>query len=286
MCMVGTRSRNPNPQKTEILCYSFRHNKSFTLADIPVDPGPCFAVCTNGCDVFISGGYVEKKVFLHFKSNQNSWEVSYMNTGRWSHGMVAIDNKVYLIGGMSVTNEPLKSIDMFDMETKSCIKISDLEEGVSSATVASVGDIIYVFGGKMSNRQPSTVIQRIDTSTGSVSIVGNLPDQCAVSVGRAVVMKSKVFLFLREGQILEFEELSKMESRCGIVDNISKFDHFGAFDIDGNVMIFGSKDSQFQCYNFDPEVLKTTATIVPFKAAMCNFHCIRLSVSKKYLQSF
>ncbi|XP_060064218.1 kelch-like protein 24 isoform X2 [Ylistrum balloti] len=208
ICMVGTRSRNPDPQKTEIQCYSYRHRKTFTLMDLPKETGPCFAVCTDGKDIFISGGYVERKIILHFVAKENKWIESSMNEGRWSHAMAAYGDAIYLIGGMSQTNETKSCIEKFDVHKKSCTKVGDLQVPVSSLTLAVIGRKIYTFGGKHSNRQPATVIQCYNTSTNQCVVVGDLPSSCAGSVGRAVNYEDKVYLVLREGQIVEFHNKS------------------------------------------------------------------------------
>ncbi|XP_021375685.1 kelch-like protein 6 [Mizuhopecten yessoensis] len=278
ICMVGTRSRNPDPQKTEIQCYSYRHRKTFTLRDLPKETGPCFAVCTDGKDIFISGGYVERKIILHFVSKENKWVESRMNDGRWSHSMVASEDFIYLIGGMSQTNATMSCIEKFDINKNSCEKVGELQVPVSSMTLAVMGKMIYTFGGKHSNRQPATVIQCYNTCTGLCAVVGDLPSSCAGSVGRAVNFEDRVFLILREGQIVEFQ------NNCAtLVCSSTKFDHFGAVEFEGRILIVGNLSGKFTMYLFDPHTSEVAESHALFKAAMCNFHCLKMVLSKKFL---
>ncbi|XP_033748556.1 kelch-like protein 6 [Pecten maximus] len=281
ICMVGTRSRNPDPQKTEIQCYSYRHRKTFTLMDLPKETGPCFAVCTDGKDIFISGGYVERNIILHFVAKENKWVESSMNEGRWSHAMAACGDAVFLIGGMSQTNATMSCIEKFDIHKKSCTKVGELQVPVSSMTLAVLGKRIYIFGGKHSNRQPATVIQCYNTQTGGCVVVGDLPSSCAGSVGRAVNFEDRVYLILREGQIVEFQNHCATQV-CGI----TKFDHFGAVEFEGRILIVGTLSGKFSMFQFDPQSKKyneVEESHVLFKAAMCNFHCLKMVLSKKFL---
>ncbi|XP_069122864.1 kelch-like protein 6 isoform X1 [Argopecten irradians] len=278
ICMVGTRSRNPDPQKTEIQCYSYRHRKTFTLMDLPKETGPCFAVCTDGKDIFISGGYVERKIVLHFIAKENKWVESCMNEGRWSHAMAACGESVYLIGGMSHTNATMSCIEKFDINQNSCTKVGDLQVPVSSLTLAVLGKRIYTFGGKHSNRQPATVIQCYDTQTGACAVIGDLPSSCAGSVGRAVRYEDRVYLILREGQIVEFQNHCATQV-CGI----TKFDHFGAVEFEGRILIVGTLSGKLSMFIFDPQSNEVEESHVLFKAAMCNFHCLKMVLSKKFL---
>ena len=281
VCMVGTRSREPNPQKIEVLCYSFRHDKKFKLSTLPVEPGPCFAVCTLDSDIYISGGYNQQNLMLHFNTELNMWtECKQMVIERWSHSMVAVGKYLYLLGGTSRTNETLSSIEKFDPETGVYEEIGHLEVPVSSMTVAVFGTKIITFGGKLKDRNSTSVIQYFDISNKTKGLLGNLPETCAGSMGRAVYFGDKLIIVFREGQIVEYSE----DCGASIVCTTDKFDHFGAVAHKEEILILGNRSGSFYAVLFNPFTGKDRHIPAPFKAPMCNFYCLKTTVSKKYLK--
>jgi hypothetical protein len=281
VCMVGTRSREPNPQKMEVLCYSFRHDKKFKFSTLPVEPGPCFAVCILGRDIFISGGYNQQNLMLHFNTEHNTWkECKNMVTERWSHTMVAVGSHLYLVGGTSRSNKTLSSIEKFDPETGTYEEVGHLEVPVSSMTSAVFGTKIITFGGKLKDRTSASVIQFFDVATKTKGLLDNLPKSCAGSMGRAVHFEDKLILVFREGQIVEYSE----DRGASVVCTIKKFDHFGAVMHNGEILILGISSGSFYAILFNPFLGKARDIPAPFKAPMCNFYCLKTVVSKKYLK--
>lgn len=281
VCMVGTRSREPNPQKIEVLCYSFRHDKKFKFSTLPMEPGPCFAVCILDRDIYISGGYNQQNLMLHFNTEHNTWtECKPMVTERWSHSMVAVGRCLYLVGGTSRSNETLSSIEKFDPETGTYEEVGHLEVPVSSMTAAVFGTRIITFGGKLKDRTSASVIQYFDVANRTKGLLGNLPDSCAGSMGRAVHFEDKLILVFREGQIVEYSE----DRGASVVCTIRKFDHFGAVMHNGEILILGNSSGSFYATFFNPFLGKARDIPAPFKAPMCNFYCLKTIVSKKYLK--
>ncbi|KAK3090815.1 hypothetical protein FSP39_014903 [Pinctada imbricata] len=281
LCMVGTRSREPNPQKTEVQCFSIRHDQKFMFAPLPSEPGPCVAVCTLGQDIYLSGGYNQKELLLHFDSEKNQWnEYKDKIEGRWSHCMVAVDNCIYFVAGMSKTNDTLGSIEKFDPATKKCTHVGELVVPVSSMTAAVIGSRIYTFGGKKSDKTATDLIQYFDTSNGEREVVGNLPPDCAGVIGRAVQYEDRLFLVFRNGSVVEF---SVDQAQPDVICSTDGFDHFGAVSLDGKILILGIRSGTFRSMVLDPNVGEIQEIPTKFKAPMCNFHCLKLVVSKKFL---
>lgn len=281
VCMVGTRSREPNPQKIEVLCYSFRHDNKFKFSTLPVEPGPCFAVCILNRDIYISGGYNQQNLMLHFNTEHNTWtECKQMKTERWSHSMVAVGKHLYLLGGTSRTNETLSSIEKFDPETGMYEEVGQLEVPVSSMTAAVFGTKIITFGGKLRDRNSASVIQFFDVSNKTKGVLGNLPECCAGSMGRAVYFEDRLIIVFREGQVVEYSE----DTGPSIVCMIDKFDHFGAVNHNGEILVLGNRSGSFYAVQFNPYSGKSKHIPAPFKAPMCNFYCLKTTVSKKYLK--
>ena len=145
-----------------------------------------------------------------------------MIEGRWSHAMVQAGNCIYLIAGMSRTNDTLGSIEKFDPETKVCTHVGNLPVPVSSMTAAVIGSKIYVFGGKKSDRTPTAVIQYFDTESKESGLAGELPSECAGQIGRAVNHDKRLILVFRDGSILQFSDQGQVSKIC----SAGSFDHF------------------------------------------------------------
>ncbi|XP_063446340.1 kelch-like protein 6 [Mytilus trossulus] len=279
-CMVGTRSRMPDPSKTEVQCYSYQDKKQFHLAPLPIEPGPCFAVCTLNNDIYISGGYNQQHLVLHFSSKLNKWDqYNCIHDARWGHGMVAIDGYIYLIGGMSKTMETLSTIERYNPNTNTCEKVGNLKQAISSMTVAVKGSKIYTFGGKQNDRNASLLIQTYDVIEGESKVIGELPATCAGGVGKTVTFGEDIFIIFREGNIAQFNETEGTE----VVGFSQRFEHFGTVMKENKILIIGCASSNFTSYSFDPVFKKIVDIPSEFKAPMCNFHLLRVILSKKYL---
>lgn len=280
ICMVGTRSRMPDPSKTEVQCYSYQDKKQFHLAPLPTEPGPCFAVCTLGNDIYISGGYNQDSLILHFNAKENSWDQhKCIVEGRWGHAMLAYNGYVYLIGGTTKAMDTLSSIEKFDPKTNLCTKIGHLEEAVSSVAVAVKGSKIYAFGGKRQDRQPSTLIQTFDINEGIADIVGEVPTAVKGDVGKAVSIGDDIYIVYRDGNILLIGE----EENYDIVGFTKKFEHFGVIVKDNRILVIGCESNNFSTHIFDPALKQILSTPSEFKAPMCNFNLLKVVLSKKYL---
>ncbi|KAK7491628.1 hypothetical protein BaRGS_00017081 [Batillaria attramentaria] len=85
---------------TDVICFSFRQNKWFTLAPLPYDPGVEFAACTYANNIYLSGGSRKWGKLFKYNSESNDWrECEQMAQGRSRHGMVAVRDSIYVIGG-------------------------------------------------------------------------------------------------------------------------------------------------------------------------------------------
>ena len=279
-CMVGTRSRNPDPSKTEVQCYSYQDKKQFHVAPLPIEPGPCFAVCTLDNDIYISGGYNRQSLILHYKSKVNKWDqYNCINEDRWGHGMAAVGGSIYVIGGMSKSMNTLSSIERFNKSTNKCEKVGDLKEAISSMTVAVKGSKIYTFGGKLNDRNASDLIQLYDVATGESNIIGRLPATCTGGVGKSINYGDDIYIIYRDGNVVQFVE---RESTEVVATLTQKFEHFSAIVKDSKVLIIGCESSNFTTYQFDPIFKHINNIPTEFKAPMCNFHLLKVVMSKKY----
>lgn len=281
ICVVGTRSRHPNPETTEIKCFSFNKDVEYNLASIPEDPGACYAVCSSNNDVYLSGGYLGQKRLLRFLSTENKWQLCAETIeGRWGHSITAVDGFVYILGGSKKIPEPISTIEMYNPATDRVYVVGTLEIPVSFAAVASLGSKIYVFGGKLENRNICSRVQCYDTVTKECTILCNMP-RLGSTVGKAVVIDKTVFIFYNQGEVVRFKEGNTPE----IVATSNAFDHFGVVAYGGRVLIDGCFGNQYFTVVFDPVTKLTLPFPRTLKVALCNFYCLPIVMRRNVLQS-
>ena len=281
MCVVGTRSRHPNPQMTEIKCFSFRRDAAYNLAALPSEPGACFAVTKLDDDVYVSGGYHGQTLLLRFVSSENKWQYcSPMLEGRWGHSMVSVDGKLFILGGSTRISETLSSVECYDPETNTCELFGGLQLPVSFMPTATIGHRIYIFGGKLQDRTLSTKIQCFDTRQRCCYILDDMP-LVSSTASRVAVIENSVYIFYRHGDIMVYRE----GASATVVGNMPHFDHFGVVPHQGQILIVGSQSNQYSTVLYNPSTREMSPFVRTVKANLCNFYCLPVVMSRQYIKT-
>ena len=277
LCAIGKRSRHPNPEATEIKCFSFNRAGEHVLASLPAEPGACFAVCSYNNDVYVSGGYLGLTSIHRFVTSENRWQtIGEMKKGRWGHSMEAANGAIYVFGGSKKVPKTLKSIEKIHPVTGSSEKVCKLAVPVSFMATAVIGDKVYIFGGKQENRSLCQKIQCFDPATNVCTIVGDMP-MVSSSASRVAVLDSTAYVFYGQGQVMEFKE--GMDPI--VVASIPQFDQFGVVGHNDQIIIDGIASNQTTTLMFDPKTHDVTPFNRTIKVALCNFTCMNIVMSKK-----
>ncbi|WAQ97198.1 KLHL6-like protein [Mya arenaria] len=281
MCIVGTRSRHPNPQATEIKCFSFRRDAEYSLAALPEEPGACFGITKCRDDVYVSGGYHGGDLVLKYKSSDNRWQhCTPMLEGRWGHSMVEVNGCIYAIGGSTRVPQTLSSIECYDPKLNQWKIVGGLVIPVSFMPTAAIGNRIYIFGGKMMDRTLSTKLQCFDTVTKHCFILDEMP-LVSSTASRVAVIENTVYIFYRHGDIMEFKE----GGRTTVVGNMPHFDHYGVVPQEGQILIVGCQSNQYSTVMFNPSTREMAPYCRTVKAALCNFYCLPITMSRQHMSS-
>jgi len=279
MCIVGTRSRHPNPQATEIKCFSFRRDAEYTLAALPEEPGACFAITKCNDDIYISGGYHGQSLVLQYVTSDNRWQhCAPMLEGRWGHSLVAVNGFLYAIGGSTKISQTLNTIECYDPKMNHWKVVAGLVIPVSFMPTAAVGNRIYIFGGKMIDKSLSTKLQCFDTSSKHCFILQEMPLISSVA-SRLAVVDDAVYIFYRHGDIMEF----RVGSGTTVVGNMPHFDHYGVIPHEGQILIVGCQSNQYSTVVFNPVTREMAPYSRTVKAALCNFYCMPIIVSRQHV---
>jgi len=107
----------------------------------------------------------------------NAWkQVASMPITRYQHAGVALDGKIYALGGYGV--DILSSMDMYDPQSDSWHLLADMAYGRAVFAAAAAGGKIYVTGGADDNYGSMEMVEAFDPLLGAWAAVASM------SVGR------------------------------------------------------------------------------------------------------
>ncbi|XP_046380582.2 kelch-like protein 24 [Haliotis cracherodii] len=274
---------------TDVLCYSFKQFKWFFLAPLPYDPGVEFAACTYASNIYISGGSRKWPKLFKYNSESNDWrECEQMAQGRSRHGMVAVRDCLYVIGGynrnLPAGNKVISSIEKYSINTGKWSSAGELPVPVEMVSASVIGEKIFCFGGAQRNNRNTPAIQCFDTRIGQSSHFADLPFACRLT--RTVVCDDCLFIITTDGDVIEFSE----DSGCRTIGKIENFGrvHFGGIQYRGNVILLGGKRRNDKAcdtmLSFDP--LKAGAETLPDKLPFPNVidACVKSIINGHHLR--
>ncbi|XP_078258106.1 kelch-like protein 24 [Rhinoraja longicauda] len=145
------------------------------LAKIPDYSKYEFAVCTLKNDIFLSGGHLYSKDVWMYNSLLNVWlRVARLNKGRWRHKMVAIQGKLYAVGGFNGFSR-MSSVECYNAAQNRWTFQAPLLEAVSSAAIAACLNKVLVIGGALSDKKNSNKVQSYDPLEDEWSFTSSTP---------------------------------------------------------------------------------------------------------------
>nr|KAG5688159.1 hypothetical protein BaRGS_028452 [Batillaria attramentaria] len=188
------------PQTREVL--------TFAIASLPRELGFRFASTVWKHDIYVSGGSRAPGSLMVYKPHENNWhELKGLPVGREDHAMVAVDNKLFLLGGRKVSrqgHELVSEIGVYNIEDGTWEKAGDLLIAVESAPAVSVGGKLYLLGGRNGKGRSVRAVQCLDIESGHVTVAGHLPQP--VEGARAVVIGRDIILICPDGPVLKMRE--------------------------------------------------------------------------------
>ncbi|KAK2174757.1 hypothetical protein NP493_778g02028 [Ridgeia piscesae] len=156
---------------------------------------------TDGLTGWSTGG---SKIYVSaLSSKQNCWIFEFIErkwktmppfkVDRHKHSSVPIGDTVYVIGGYEInTNEVVKSVERLDVKRRQWSSVPDLLQPVYIPMVTSLGDRLFVFGGRGADKMPLYCTQMYDTVWGEWRILASMPEIC--DLGSAVALNSHIYL--------------------------------------------------------------------------------------------
>ena len=191
-------------RRTGPCLYSLQHGDDF-LTSLPLITGKCYAVCSYGNSIFVSGGSANKRSMVEyapqFKDTSGSRYISRLEVKHANlpasyeqHSMVSVGNDLYVVGGSH-------DIYKFNVSSNAWSHVGTLNIPVHAASAFVQGEKIIVLSGYhyLSALFEST-IQCFDTRTKRCV---NLPMHC-MKKSRATVSNGTAYIVNEMGSIATF----------------------------------------------------------------------------------
>jgi N-acetylneuraminic acid mutarotase len=171
--------------------------------------------------------------------------VGQMPQPRSDHVAAAVGGKIYVLGGYDGAR--IVSDVVASTNGASFTKVATLPVPVRYPALAVIGKAIYLFGGVASTRgADTTAIQRLDTTTGQVETIGQLPT--TLSHASALTLGGQVYLLggyinntQLSSQILRFDPATASTSIAGQLPEPNS--DAAAVTINGHGYLVGGKST-------------------------------------------
>ena len=224
-----------------LLGYSNRQGRWVNLKGPHRGVGKDFACCVYGDSLYITGGKSVASLNLQYNGVNCTWkEKEEMIVPLQKHTMTAQDDHLFIFGGCSLGNINGQVL-AYSLEENSWDIVGELIAPVHSASSASLGGKIYIFGGVMNNSPPEDAeiadsVQIFDTKTNTCTLMSHLPNPCRFS--RAVCDNKNIFVVTSNGEVIK---LKGNKAETEIIAQIPDFNryNFGAVLRDNALFIYG-----------------------------------------------
>ncbi len=140
---------DPNVSKTETL--TTRAFPAWDYRSWMLTSRYRLAAATVGCELYAIGGWDwsgASTLNEMYDPVANYWTPRASKpTGAANVGVATLDDRIYVVGGMSNSLRPLKEVEVYDPARDSWTSVEPLPEALSGVAVATAGGKLYVFGG-------------------------------------------------------------------------------------------------------------------------------------------
>ncbi len=145
------------------------------LPDLPVPVHDVAGASSHGHALVIGGGNATEQSVVQRQAATGSWRVAaHLPSARSDLGAVTVGRRLVVVGGYDGTSPALADI-LLSSDGRTFRSIGRLAVPVRYPAVVASGQVVWVFGGERSAAMVDAV-QRIDLASGTVRVVGRLPD--------------------------------------------------------------------------------------------------------------
>ena len=166
-----------------------------SLTELPQSVGRLYDVCRVDRGLLLTGGSSAGAVnqCWLFDLATKKWEaMPPLITARTYHRSVSLDNCVYVVGGESVNNTVLASVECLNAKRKQWLSLPEIQQAVTAPALVTYNNKIFVFGGRDSQDKDLCCTQVFDTTRGQWSTLSNMHEVC--SIGAAVTLNDCIYV--------------------------------------------------------------------------------------------
>lgn len=167
------------------------------------------AAVVNG-EIYVAGGATlsgQSDIFEVYDPVADHWHaLQSMPEGREQFGMAALDQTIYVAGGLSSWSKGGATASVYGFDTRSgaWVRKADLPEARSGLSLVAAGGSIYALGGRGTD---ATRIYRYDTAADKWTAAGTLPQP---RTGHAAAVRGDR-IYLIGGRTLDGQPLSRVD---------------------------------------------------------------------------
>ena len=168
------------------------------LSELPQSVSSRYSVCQVANGLLLTGGdvggvYVGSNQCWLFDTVVNKWtKTASLITPRYSHSSAALNNAVYVLGGIGNTQKPLAAVERFDLKLHHWTVVPDMAHALSQIMVIGYGNDIYAIGGLVANGSFCRNVRLYDTKSGVWRRLNDMPKPC--HGGAVVTMQNYIYV--------------------------------------------------------------------------------------------
>ena len=152
------------------------------FSKLPATTGYRYSVCQIASGLLLT---CSKGQCWLFDTTANTWtKTASLITARDRHNSVALHNAVYVLGGISLQDEPLTSVERFDIELQHWTVAPDMPKALYYVIATVYGSDIYIMGGRGGKSVVSRDVHRYNSKSCVWRRRAKMPSPCC---GGAVV---------------------------------------------------------------------------------------------------
>ncbi|XP_066285389.1 kelch-like protein 24 [Branchiostoma lanceolatum] len=198
-----------------------------------------FAACVLDNDVIVTGGSMSLRQAWRYRPSQKSWMwLGDLKKGRHWHGMVVLQGKVYVVGGLSApdTTESISDVEVYNKKTNRWKKVAPLLQGANCFGVTTCCGKMYIFGGEVNEHYDTDAVQCYDPAQNEWTFKLHMPDTMAnikaCTVGSKIYFVGGMFtcVWSFDPETDDYEELA---------DRLVPWDHCSATVCGSEIYITG-----------------------------------------------
>ena len=176
---------------------------------------------------------------------------------RQETAVVAVDGKVYVIGGYTDTASLVATVEAYDPANDTWSDVADVPDRLHHANAAVAGGKIYVLGYLVEGFAASGRCFEYDPDTDTWTELDPMPSGTERGSSAIATIGDEIYVAggLRSGAVPDFSKFDPVSGEwTSLPDAPRSFDHAGYGAIDGKLYVAGGRDSQITAFTGDVDI--------------------------------